>query len=256
MADAYGGTINAVRIDSTYLAPHLLREFVSASSPAAYGAREEVARLPIPRETIELEHEGEFAGPAINAAAFAHKGHGLRMLGPLINRAYRSPQAIDPNDYDNTFDESWHRAYTASGRTAIPFLDWVKLPPVGNRIQVRVHAKVYNSVTTASDLEVRCYSSNRSPGLGGFQNEDAPPLEQYYVTETVSDHGVSGDGEVIEFSNLLKVARDTGGSTWLFLVFVVGGGSPDTADRFEIGSWCCELISADVADGGIIELGD
>ena len=255
MADTYGNTVQEVRIDNAYLAPHMLREFITESSPAAYGAREEVARLPDRRGTTEIEHQGEFAGPAIDLGAFAHKGHGLRMLGQLTNRVFRSPQACDPNDYDNTYDESWHREYGAGARTAIPFLDESLLPPIGNRIQVRVHAKMYNSVTTASDLEVRCYSANRKPGLGGFQNEDAPPLEQYHVSETVSDHGVSGDGEVIEFTDLLKIARTPSGTTWLFLVFIVGGGAPHVADRFEISSWCCELLSKEVADGGIIEVG-
>lgn len=266
----FGGEIRSVRVSSAgppqgHGDAEWAHDHWRARARARHASRTRV-EPPVPDRSSGLGDDGAFAGPIYATTAAAIRRNDMRLVSPLVNEVYWNPPTMDQTN-DPVYFARLPPGETSGWEMMLQFLRLRRVSDAVNRLRVKVFAQLWATSGSPKELEVRCYSMNRIPGVGGVVLPGfAPPQSvHYYVAESNTTDDTSGGlgrwlggiGRV--YTSRLRIARDNAGRTYLCLAFRVDRGSADSTTRFRVKAWSVEPESYDDVTGGIpldVTIGD
>lgn len=212
LSDPFAHSIDFVRVSVAFhSAEEAKQAFVAQTAAPVKAAEDYTQRLPIPF-TTNLGDDDEFAGWQYLYSNSAHFQNSRRLLSPIWNMVSPDPVELQ-DDIEDVFggpdaggvNPAWvHNIPLSDGfQTSIAWWTWRQIPNVCNRLHVRVHVQLWDSLGGAPDkIEVRMYSADASP------ESFIVATSIFSITGTrLTNDGVAGLGGWVDLGEL-QISRD------------------------------------------------
>ena len=126
----------------------------------------------VPSQASGFGDDGQFMH-AHSVAAAAVRQMDMRMVGPLVNFLGYLPETQIQDFYLDEWAQRLPPNETVGGRgepisLIMNHCVWAPVPDNVNRIYTRVQVQNWTDGGTIRELEIRCYSLNRRPVIGGL----------------------------------------------------------------------------------------
>ncbi len=213
--------------------------------------------VPIPDGSSGFASQGRLSGPTHALAAASTQAFERRLLSPLVNKSWASPEQTDT--FTNIQSDPWWRL-SPDGQTWMS-LAWLyrrKVPLTVDQVRFRIFVRSENLANSGSfnEVDIVAWSMNRPPGQLNLDNPgfEPQPLVTYSATSTVvnvNDDTPSEIGRWVEIGPI-NVARGEDNETSYFtLSWRAYGTSSPTAQRLEIFSFIVDPVSSGSTDADI-----
>ena len=210
----YTGTILEVRVSSSFhTVTETVETFVDTTITPPTHAGIEFTEQPMPTVSSGAGSNGVFAGPIGMMGALSVRHTRSLLLSPLVNELISDEAStllpIDSSDPTDEID---------TGNFAYMGYLWRRpVPPGVNRLKCRMQIQSDNDGGSNEAIVVRVYSMN-APGTQSRPSTSPPQDSRYFVEATVParNDGIGPiGGSWLDFSNLLRIATDYDGFTYL-----------------------------------------
>jgi hypothetical protein len=255
-ASVFSGDILMVRVgEAHHDTEEMCRDWVTPLSAPTLTADTRCESL-VPTSGSGFGDDGAFVHQHSVAAA-AVRQMDMRLTSPLVNELYPWQtiwrQVLDPDEWG--IQPPGVLQAERAGKPdllMLPYCFYCPCPSTFNKIHARVQVNNYTVGGTIRKLEIRCYSMNRLPVIGGLVAPGPPPIAldaPYTEASTTTDHGGGSGGEWLDLG-LGRIARDHHGGTWIALSFRIHEGSVDTDARFTIRAITVDAARVDETGAG------